>query len=98
MALTTVPVSETASTANPDKVIMVGADSQTTIYTCPTGRKFIGQGILGSNGSATIYLANNNVANISGSTSGGFSFDLYVPAGRSVVAQYSGISGIESDA
>ena len=97
MALTTVPVS-TESTATPDKIILVGADSQATIYTCPTGRKFIGQGIVSANTSSTIYLANNNVANISGSSSGGFSFDLYIPEGRSIVAQYSGISGIESDA
>ena len=98
MALTTVPVSETASTATPDKMIIVGTNTQATIYTCPTGRKFIGQGVLSSNGSASIDLGTGGEGSIAGSTSGGHSFDLYLPAGRSIVAQYAGISGIESDA
>ena len=97
MALTTVPVSETA-VATPDKMIIVGTNTQATIYTCPTGRKFIGQGIMSSNGSSSIHLGIGGEGNIAGSTSGGFSFDLYIPAGRSIVAQYAGISGIESDA
>lgn len=97
MALTTIPVSETAIAAA-DKFIVVGTNTQAIIYTCPTGRKFIGQGIVSSNGSASLHLGTGGEGSIAGSTSGGFSFDLYIPAGRSIVAQYAGISGIESDA
>jgi len=97
MALTTIPVT-TTSVATPDKMIRVGADAQATIYTCPTGRKFIGQGVLGGNGSSTIYIGDGTQGGISGGSSGGHSFDLYLPAGASVIAQYAGISGIESDA
>jgi len=98
MALTTVALPKTTSTATPDTFIILGTDSQAIIYTCPTGRKFIGQGVLSANGSSSIDLGNGGEGTISGSTSGGFSFDLYLPAGRSIVAQYAGISGIESDA
>lgn len=97
MALTTIPVT-VSSTATPDKMIIVGTNTQTTIYTCPTGRKFVGQGIISANGSSSIFLGTGGEGNISGNTSAGFSFDLYIPAGRSIVAQYAGISGIESDA
>lgn len=97
MALTVIPVT-VSSTATPDKMIAVGTDSQAIIYTCPTGRKFVGQGILGANGSSSIDLGTAGAGTVYGSTSGGFSFDFYLPAGRSVLAQYSGISGIESDA
>ena len=99
MALITVPVAATTSTApKPDKMIRTGVDTQAIIYTCPTGRKFIGQGILSSTGSSSIEIGLGGEGNIYGSTSGGFSFDLYLQAGTSVTAQYAGISGIESDA
>jgi len=99
MALITVPVTAVvASTATPDKMIMVGTNSNATIYTCPTGRKFIGQGVLSSNASAAITMGTGGNGNVIGSTSGGFSFDMYLQAGKSVTCQYSGISGIESDA
>lgn len=98
MALTTVPVAATASTSNPDKMIKVGCDTQATIYTCPTGRKFIGQGILGGSTSSTIYIGDGTTGGIQGGSSGGHSFDLYLEGGTAVIAQYAGISGIESDA
>lgn len=97
MALTKLPVT-TEAASTPDKMIKAGADAQATIYTCPTGRKFIGQGILGANGSSNIYIGGGTTGGISGSTSGGHSFDLYLSAGESITAQYAGISGIESDA
>lgn len=98
MALTTVPVSEAATTATPDKMIRAGTNSQAIIYTCPAGRKFIGQGVMSSNGSSNIYLGSGSDGSIAGSASGGFSFDLYLGGGESITAQYAGISGIESDA
>ena len=99
MALITIPVAATTSTApKPDKMIMVATNAQATIYTCPVGRKFIGQGILGVNGSGHITLGTGGTGNIQGGTSGAFSFDLYLQAGTSLAAQYAGISGIESDA
>lgn len=98
MALITIPVAAATSTATPDKMIRTGIDTSAIIYTCPTGRKFIGQGILSSTGSSSIEIGLGGEGNIYGSTSGGFSFDLYLQAGTSVTAQYAGISGIESDA
>ena len=98
MALTTVPVPSTLSAPNPDKMIKTGADAQATIYTCPTGRKFIGQGVVAGSTSSTIYIGDGTTGGINGGSSGGHSFDLYLQAGTSVVAQYAGISGIESDA
>ena len=98
MALTTVPVTVT-STATPDKLIRAGVDAQATIYTCPTGRKFIGQAVVAAQSSSTIYMQPGGTsAAIQGGTSAGHSWDIYLSAGDSVIGQYSGISGIESDA
>ena len=98
MALITIPVAAATSTATPDKMIRTGIDTSAIIYTCPTGRKFIGQGVLSSNASAAITMGTGGNGNVIGSTSGGFSFDMYLQAGKSVTCQYSGISGIEPDA
>ena len=98
MALTKVSTTATTSTApKPDKMIAVATTTEAIIYTCPTGRKFIGQGILGVNGSGHIRLG-TAATSTQGGTSGAFSFDLYLQAGRSLTAQHAGISGIESDA
>jgi hypothetical protein len=98
MALTAIPTTTTVAASTPDKMIKLGVDVQATIYTCPAGRKFIGQGILSGNTSSTIYIGEGTTGGIQGGSSGGHSFDLYLSAGTSIIAQYAGISGIESDA
>lgn len=98
MALTAVGTS-TAATPAPDKIIKVGVNTQATMYTVPAGRKFIGTAVVGANGSASIYMSSSGTTGgISGSTSGGVSWDLYLPEKASLIGQYAGISGIESDA
>ena len=101
MALTTLPGSTTSSTATPDKMIRVGVNAQAVIYTCPVGRKLIGQAVVGSQTSSYIYMlpgAASSEAAIQGGSSGGHSWDIYLAEGDVVRGAYAGISGIESDA
>lgn len=94
--------STTSFSTNPDKMIRTGVNADSTMYTVPTGRKFIGYGIIsGNNASSTIFMFSNGGAgaSIQGASPGsGFSFPLYLNSGESVRGQYAGISGIESDA
>ena len=98
MALTSVGTS-TAVTPQPDKVIRAGVNAQATMYTVPAGRKFIGTAVVSHSSSSAIYMSvSGTQGTISGGTGGGHSWTLYLPEKASVIGQYAGISGIESDA
>ena len=101
LTLDVVPVTTTTTTTTAkaaDKMIRIGIDALAVMYTCPAGRKFIGQGIISSTSNSSMQIGLGGTGNIYGSTSGGFSFDLYLQAGTTVTGKFSGLSGIESDA
>lgn len=92
-------INATTAEASTDKMIRAGVNTQATIYTCPSGRKFIGQAVVSHDSSSSIYMQpGGTTAAIQGGTGGGQSWDIYLSAGDSVIGQYAGISGIESDA
>ena len=92
-------INATTAAASTDKMIKAGVDTQATMYTCPAGRKFIGQVVVGPGSSSTIKMAKTGtLASIAGGSGHGMAWDIYLSAGDSVIGQYAGISGIESDA
>ena len=98
MALTAVGTS-TAAAPQPDKIIRAGVNQQATMYTVPAGRKFIGTAVVSHGSNSTIYMsASGTSGGIYGGAGGGHSWELYLPEKASVIGQYAGISGIESDA
>lgn len=89
--------SSSGVTSKPDKMI-TASGANTTIYTCPAGRKFIGEATSGSSQTHNMYAGN---ASWYGSyATGNTPMKVYLNAGESFRAnQYSAyLSGIESDA